>query len=67
MNLTKDGEFQSDKYTWCPPGYFAIKLSDPIGRLCLLTYAELTDQDDLAKSLRAAIKIIEEKENARNY
>lgn len=64
MNLNKDGQFLSDKYDWCPPGFFAIKLTDPIGRLCLLTYAELTDQSELARDLRAAIKIIEEKENA---
>ena len=62
MSNIKDGQFQSDKYDWCPPDFFAIKLTDPIGQLCLLTYAELTDQADLAEDLREAIRII----NARN-
>lgn len=61
-NITDSGEFKSDKYDWCPPGFFAIKLTDPIGQLCLLTYAELTDQDDLADDLRTAIEIIKDKD-----
>jgi hypothetical protein len=57
-NLTEDGKFKSDKYEWCPPGFFAIKLTDPIGQSCLLAYAELTDQQDLARDLRIAIRNI---------
>ena len=61
-HLTPEGQFKSDKYEWCPQGFFALKLSDPIAQLCALTYAELTDQEDLAESLRAAIEKINEEE-----
>jgi hypothetical protein len=61
-HLTPKGEFKSDKYEWCPTGFFALKLTDPIAQLCALTYAELTDQDDLALSLREAIMKINEEE-----
>jgi len=56
--INEDGEFKSDKYDWCPPGFFPIKLTDPIGQVCVLAYAELTDQHDLADDLQEAIRII---------
>jgi hypothetical protein len=59
-HLTEDGEFKSTKYGWCPPGFFPLKLTDPIAQLCALTYAELTDQEDLAEDLRVAVSNIKD-------
>lgn len=53
-------QFISTKYDWCPPGFFALKLTDFIAQLCALTYAELTDDDELAADLRAAIEYLRE-------
>jgi len=35
-----DGEFQSDKYPWCKPGFVPLKISDGDARDLLLKYAE---------------------------
>ncbi len=60
MNLlTYEGEFKSDKYDWCPVGFFPLKLTDPIAQTCALAYAELTDQEQLAEALRFAILVIQ--------
>lgn len=59
-HLTQDGEFISTKYPWCPIGFFPLKLTDPIAQLCALTYAELTEQSELAADLQQAIAIIRE-------
>ena len=58
QHLNEDGQFQSDKYEWCPPDFFAIKLTDPIGQLCVLAYAELTEESGLAYALRERIRRI---------
>jgi hypothetical protein len=38
-HLTADGDFQSDKYTWCPAGFLPLKLSDRSARDLLITYS----------------------------
>jgi hypothetical protein len=38
-HLTTDGDFQSDKYTWCGAGFVPLKLTDPSARDLLITYA----------------------------
>lgn len=35
-----DGEFQSDKYEWCLPGFVPLKLTDPMAQPFLWAYAE---------------------------
>lgn len=34
-----DGQFQSDKYPWCRPGFVPLKLTDPHARDLLERYA----------------------------
>lgn len=29
-HIDADGEFQSDKYPWCAPGFVPLKLTDPM-------------------------------------
>ena len=38
-HFNKKGEFQSDKYSWCPPGFVPLKLSDPMAWIPLIAYA----------------------------
>lgn len=38
-HLTVNGDFQSDKYEWCPEGFVPLKLTDPLARDLLATYA----------------------------
>lgn len=54
--LTKDGKFKSDKYEWCPEGFFALKFTNPRARDAIRFYAlSMTHRDpELAKDLRAA-------------
>ncbi len=33
------GDFQSNKYPWCPPGFVPIKVDDPMANDLLRTYA----------------------------
>ena len=54
-HLTDRGTFKSDKYDWCPEGFFALKLSDSAAQVCALLYAELTKEQELAKDLRVAV------------
>ena len=56
QHLTKRGTFKSDKYSWCPEGFFALKLTDPIAQQCALIYAARTDDHELASDLRAAVE-----------
>ena len=57
-----DGEFQSDKYPWCKRGFVPLKLTDPLARLVLRTYAwhrRKFDQefaDDLIEAIEIASK-----------
>lgn len=63
-NLTKkrehinaDGEFQSDKYPWCLPGFVPLKLTDADARLVLSQYVSMRRGIDpeFADDLRFAI------------
>ena len=45
-HLTADGEFQSDKYDWCPPGFLPLKLSDRGARDLMWLYAERRRKKD---------------------
>jgi hypothetical protein len=53
-----DGEFKSDKYDWCPPGFVALKLTDTDAQPFLWGYAEShrsrdsSFTDDLHQALR---------------
>lgn len=38
-HFNKKGEFQSDKYPWCKPGFVPLKLSDPTAWQPLMDYA----------------------------
>ncbi len=49
-----NGKFKSDKYPWCPVGFFALKFSDPDARKALIMYAALTDDDELTNDLITA-------------
>ena len=57
-HLTSDKKFKSDKYPWCPEGFFALKFSDPIAREAILYYAGKTKDAELAEDL--AITCMEE-------
>jgi len=52
-HLTADGDFKSDKYEWCPPGFFALKFSDQDARLVIHRYAARTHDKELADDLVA--------------
>jgi len=55
-HLTERNTFKSDKYSWCPEGFFALKLSDPKAQEVILKYVELIDDEELAEDLRVAVK-----------
>lgn len=55
-HLTEDGRFRSDKYDWCPPGFFALKLSDPTAQEAALLYASLCPDAALADDLVLAVQ-----------
>ncbi len=69
-HLTKDGKFKSDKYDWCPEGFFALKFSDPKARIAIRNYAssiyaqdnELYEDLHIACSNAADLKERESKE-----
>lgn len=54
-----DGEFKSDKYDWCPPGFLALKLSDRFAQPLIWQYANQREIDDkeLAQDLKAALAL----------
>lgn len=53
-----DGKFKSDKYGWCPAGFFAMKFTDPNAQPLLWKYAESIQDDDLelASDIRDALE-----------
>lgn len=61
-HLIKDKKFKSDKYGWCPEGFFALKFTDPIAQESILLYADKTEDEELAEDLREAIKLLKEEE-----
>ena len=56
-HLDETGEFKSDKYDWCPVGYFALSFDDPLALQAIRRYAAITEDKELSKDLlRAVIK-----------
>ena len=53
-HLTGKGTFKSDKYDWCPEGYFALSFKDPLALQAINFYAVLTKDKELADDLLAA-------------
>ncbi len=59
-HINADGDFQSDKYPWCKPGFVPLKLTDPGAWRPLWDYAEQRRKvdaafaDDLQACLRSA-------------
>ncbi len=64
-HLTDKGVFKSDKYPWCPEGFFALKFSDELAQACLLHYADVTKDEELSWDLRRAVKIARGKQAAK--
>jgi len=54
-HLTKEGKFKSDKYSWCPEGFFALKLTDPVAQDAAIEYALKTEDTGLAADLIQAV------------
>ncbi len=50
-------EFKSDKYAWCPPGFLALKFTDPLARDLIAEYARrrLPTDPELANDAMAAL------------
>jgi hypothetical protein len=57
-HINKNGEFQSDKYPWCEPGFVPLKLTDPMARDLLYQYARrrASVDADFSADLRTALK-----------
>lgn len=55
-HLRNNATFKSDKYDWCPEGFFALKFTDQNAQEVILRYAELTLDKELAEDLRKAVK-----------
>ena len=57
-HLMPKGVFKSDKYGWCPEGFFALKFTDVVGRVCIQQYANLIARRDpqLSKDLTEAVE-----------
>jgi len=60
-HLTEDKVFKSDKYNWCPEGFFPLKLTDTIAQEAILMYAEKTEDKVLAVDLKEAVRVAREK------
>lgn len=60
-HLTADGKFKSDKYSWCPSGFFALKFTDPKARHAIEIYAAMVMRTDpeLAADLLGAVAVAE--------
>ena len=55
-HLTEDGQFKSDKYDWCPEGFFALKLTDPLAQPVIADYLiQEGVEPELAQDLRQAL------------
>ena len=48
--------FKSDKYEWCPEGYFVVKLSDPLAPRVVENYSMNTTNRPQVESLGRALK-----------
>lgn len=56
-HLTITGEFQSDKYLWCPAGFVPLKVTDPMAADLLTIYASRRRSVDkeFTRDLREAL------------
>ena len=56
-HLTVGGQFKSDKYEWCPVGFFPLKFTDPRAHPMLREYADLIRETDpeLSRDIHAAL------------
>lgn len=54
-HINADGEFQSDKLPGIPPGWFPMKFTDLLARMCIRMYATFTTDDRLAIELLTAL------------
>ena len=56
-HLTEEGEFKSDKYEWCPPGFVPFKLTDEMAQPFLWGYADArrTVDQEFADDLQEAL------------
>jgi hypothetical protein len=54
------GKFKSDKYEWCPPGFFPVKLTDGDAQDLLWEYAERHIEKDaeLSGDLKAGLRLV---------
>ncbi len=54
-----NGEFQSDKYTWCQRGFVPLKLTDPMAQPVLYDYAKARESVDpeFSADLREALRL----------
>ena len=52
--------FKSDKYEWCPEGYFVVKLSDPLARGVAEIYSRYTTNRRQVERLSRALQSGEE-------
>ena len=55
-HLTPENEFMSDKYKWCPTGYFALSFKDPLAWSAIEEYARTTDDVELREDLLKALE-----------
>ena len=57
-HLTPEDVFKSDKYDWCPEGFFALKFTDIVARVAIQHYANLIGRVDpqLSKDLATAVE-----------
>ena len=64
-HLTVTGNFQSDKYPWCPAGFVPLKLTDPAARDLLREYADRRGAIDkeFQRDLTEALANVPEKLN----
>lgn len=58
-HLTEEGRFKSDKYDWCPEGYFALSFKDPMAWSAIAEYASDTDDEELSKDLFEALRNVQ--------
>ena len=49
-HIDKNGQFQSDKYEWCKPGFVPLKFTDPMAQDLLAEYARRRQEVDASFS-----------------
>jgi len=54
-HINKKGQFKSDKYKWCPAGFFALKFTDELACKVIISYAMKTHDKELSDDLMATV------------